>query len=165
MARFNHILVPVDFEDSSQEALNEAIELALASDAKLTLVHSWETPYAYAGMLYVPVDLWTPVEQAAREQLESTLAGARKRLPRAEAILAKGPAAAEVLAVASRVKADLIVMGTHGRHGVGRVFLGSVAERVVRSSTVPVLTIRAKQPGQAPTPVATGTLGASRGAS
>ena len=113
-------------------------------------------------MFYIPVDVWTPVEQAARRQLENALAVVRSRLPAAEAVLTNGPAAAEVVAVADRVKADLIVMGTHGRQGVGRMFLGSVAERVVRSSPVPVLTIRARKHAQASMPEATGPVGASR---
>lgn len=122
-----------------------AIDLALAFDAKLTLVHAWEIPtYAYAGMSLFPLDVWTVIEQAAKEQLASTLAAVRKQLPRAESVLANGRAAVEILGVADRLKADLIVMGTHGRQGVGRVFLGSVAERVVRASPVAVLTIHGK---------------------
>jgi nucleotide-binding universal stress UspA family protein len=145
MTRFRHILVPVDFEESSREALDVAIDLAHTFDARLTLVHTWEVPaYGYAGMSFAPIDLLTPIEQAAKGQLESTLAAVRKRVPRAESVLATGSAADEVLAAADRVKPDLIVMGTHGRHGLRRVFLGSVAEKVVRGSPVPVLTIRAK---------------------
>jgi nucleotide-binding universal stress UspA family protein len=149
MTRFNHILVPVDFEQPSQEALEVAIDLALAFDARLTLLHAWDIPiFAYAGSnSFVTADMWTSIERAAAEQLASTLAILRKRLPRAESVLAQGAPAVETLAVADRENADVIVMGTHGRHGLGRVLLGSVAERVVRSSPVPVLTIRGK--GQA----------------
>ena len=145
MTRFHHVLVPVDFEESSREALEVAMDLALTFEARLTIVHAWEiSPYVYAGLSYVPIDLWTPIERAAKQQLETTLALVRKRVPRAEAILAKGPAAAEVLAAIEQSKADLVVMGTHGRHGVSRMLLGSVAEKIVRASPVPVLTIRGK---------------------
>jgi nucleotide-binding universal stress UspA family protein len=145
MTRFRQILIPVDFEKPSQEALEVAIDFTLAFDAKLTLIHAWEVPSAaYAAMTVVPADLWTAIEQAATEQLKSTLEYVRKRLPRAEAILAKGPPAHEILAATDRTKADLIVMGTHGRRGLSHVLLGSVAEKIVRLSPVPVLTIRGK---------------------
>jgi nucleotide-binding universal stress UspA family protein len=148
MGRFHHIVVPVDFEEPSQQALQVAIDLALTFDAKLTLVHAWDiSTFAYAGSSsFVTADLWTPIANAAEAQLESSLAVVRKRLPKAESILAQGAPAVEVVAAANRVGADLIVMGTHGRQGLGRVFLGSVAEKVVRSSTVPVLTIRGNVP-------------------
>lgn len=150
MTRFRQILVPVDFEGPSQEALEVAVDLALTFDAKLTLIHAWEVPAAaYAAMTYVPADFWTAIEQAATEQLKSTLEHVQKRLPRAESILAKGPPAHEVLAAAGRTKADLIVMGTHGRRGMSHVLLGSVAEKIVRLSPVPVLTIRGKDREQA----------------
>ena len=149
MTPFNHILVPLDFEEPSQAALEVAIDLALTFNAKLTLVHAWDLQtYAYAGTSsFLTADLWTPIMEAAKAQLATTLAVVRKRLPKAEAVLVQGPAAAETLAVAQRVKADLIVMGTHGRRGLDRMFAGSVAERVVRSSPVPVLTIRGKLGG------------------
>jgi nucleotide-binding universal stress UspA family protein len=147
MTRFHHILAPVDFEPSSQEALDVAIDLALAFDAQLTVVHAWEMPvYAYSGLGLLPLDLWAPVERAGMKQLESTLAAVRKRLPRAESLFAKGPPSVELLAAIELSKADLVVMGTHGRQGLIRVFLGSVAETVLRASPVPVLTIRAKAP-------------------
>lgn len=150
MTRFRQILVPVDLEGPPQEALEVAVDLALTFDAKLTLIHAWEVPVAaYAATTYVPADFWTAIEQAATEQLKSTVEYVRKRLPRAESILAKGPPAHEILAAADRTKANLIVMGTHGRRGMSHVLLGSVAERVVRLSPVPVLTIRGKDREQA----------------
>ena len=150
MTRFRQILVPVDFEAPSQAALEVAVDLALTFDAKLTLIHAWEVPAAaYAAMTYVPADFWTAIEQAATEQLKSTLENVRKRLPRAESILAKGSPAQEILAAADRTKGDLIVMGTHGRRGMSHVLLGSVAEKIVRLSPVPVLTIRGKEREQA----------------
>jgi nucleotide-binding universal stress UspA family protein len=150
VTRFRQILVPVDFEGPSQEALEVAVDLALTFDAKLTVIHAWEVPVAaYAAMRYVPPDVWTAIEQAATAQLKSTVEHVHKRLPRAESILAKGPAAHEIVAAAARIKADLIVMGTHGRRGMSHVLLGSVAEKIVRLSPVPVLTIRSKDRGQA----------------
>jgi nucleotide-binding universal stress UspA family protein len=146
MSHFRHILVPLDFEDPSQEALEVALALALTFDAKLTVIHAWDLPvYSYAGLSYLPPDVATVVEEAAERSLASAMALATRRLPGAASVLVRGAAAVEILDAAGRLKADLIVMGTHGRRGVSRMLLGSVAEKVVRSSPVPVLTIRVKQ--------------------
>jgi nucleotide-binding universal stress UspA family protein len=145
MIRFRQILVPVDFEAPSLEALEMAVDLALAFDAKLTILHAWVVPaVAYSATVNIPGSYWTAIEDAATEQLKSTVEGVRKRLPRAESILAKGQPSDEILAAADRTKADLIVMGTHGRRGMTHVLLGSIAERIVRLSPIPVLTIRSK---------------------
>jgi nucleotide-binding universal stress UspA family protein len=149
MARFHHVLVPIDFEESSEDALEAAVELALTFHARLTLVHAWDVPSsAYAAMTYISADVWTAIEQGAKARLASALATVQKRLPSARATLLKGPTASEILAAADRSKADLIVMGTHGRRGISHLLLGSVAEKVVRLSPVPVLTVRGKNRGE-----------------
>ena len=143
MINFHHILVPVDFEPSSRHALDAAIDLALKFDARLTVLHAWDLPtYAYTYSPYLSTDIWSTLERAAKAQLDAEVADAQKRLPRAEALLVRGPAATEILAAVERVKADLVIVGTHGRRGLNRVFLGSVAENVVRGSKVPVLVMR-----------------------
>jgi nucleotide-binding universal stress UspA family protein len=140
MTNFRHILVPVDFEPPSRRALDAAIDLALKFDARLTVLHAWDLPtYAYTNSLYLSTDIWTTLERAAREQLESEVAEVQKRFPRAERLLVRGPASTEILAAAERVKADLVIVGTHGRRGLNRMVLGSVAESVVRGAKVPVL--------------------------
>ena len=69
MIRFHRILVPVDFEESSQQALEMAVEFALTFDARLTIVHSWElVPYSYAGVYLAP-ELGNALEQAAKQRL------------------------------------------------------------------------------------------------
>jgi nucleotide-binding universal stress UspA family protein len=141
MITFRHILAPVDFEPCSKRALEIAIDFALQFDSKLTLVHAWEVPgYLYASPYLTP-DIWEALGEAAKQQLDAELTQARTRLPRAESVLTCGPAGFEVIATAERLKADLIVVGTHGRRGLSRAFLGSVAEKVVRGSSVPVLTV------------------------
>jgi nucleotide-binding universal stress UspA family protein len=143
---FKHILAPVDFGESSQQALDTAIELATRLGAKLTIVHCYEIPaYAYGGMTFVAADLLGPVQDAAREQLEKTLAEVKKRFPGATGLLRRGVPWSEILAAADETKADLVVMGTHGRRGVAHALLGSVAEKVVRTSPVAVLTVRRAQ--------------------
>ena len=143
MTRFRHILVPVDFEASSKRALEVGTDLALKFDAKLTLFHAWDTPaYAYVNF-YVPGDVWSLLEEAAKKQLCETLVEVRKRVPHADSVLVYGPAGFEILKAIEREGVDLVVIGTHGRQGLSRFFLGSVAEKVVRGSSVPVLTVRA----------------------
>ena len=144
---FTHIAVPVDFGPSSQAALEVAIDLAKKYGAKLTLLHVYEIPsYGYAGSAYNVMDLLTPVEDAARAQMKETLAALQKRVPGADGLLRRGDAASELLTAIGEAKADLVVMGTHGREGVGHVVFGSVAEKIVRRASVPVLTVRGAPP-------------------
>jgi nucleotide-binding universal stress UspA family protein len=147
MISFKHILVPVDFGEPSDHALQTAIDLAKHYGASLTLIHTWEYPaYAYTGMEFSAVDLLGPIQQAAREQLADSVEKAQKALPtpdRVTGILRQGVAWRQILGTIEEVKPDLVVMGTHGRRGVKRALLGSVAEKIVRTSTAPVLTVRA----------------------
>ena len=145
MVSFKKLLVPVDFGESSKQALEVALDLAKQYRSELTLLHTWEIPvYGYGAMEFSAVDMLTPIQGAAREQLDGLLADVRKQLPDAKAVLARGVPWREILAVIEQDKPDLVVMGTHGRRGVGRAILGSVAEKIVRMSPVPVLTVRSK---------------------
>jgi nucleotide-binding universal stress UspA family protein len=140
---FRHILVPTDFGEPSARAVNLGIELAVKFEAKLTLLHAYEVPlYTYPQAEAIVVDLFTPIEQAAREQLNSALASVQQKLPQAKAILRSGVPWREILSAVEEVAADVVVMGTHGRRGVTHALLGSVAEKIVRLSPVPVLTVR-----------------------
>jgi nucleotide-binding universal stress UspA family protein len=145
MVALKKILVPVDFGDPSLHALDTAIALAKAFDGSITLVHVWEVPaYGYSSLQLVPVDLFTPAEEAARRQLDTLVARTRESLPTAAGILKCGVPWREILSAIEEVRPDIVIMGTHGRHGVGRAVLGSVAEKVVRTSPVAVLTVHAK---------------------
>lgn len=139
---FGRILVATDFSESSRRALELAIQLAQQFGSELTLMHSWEPPnYSYAAGLYLPVDIVSPIETAAAAHLEEATSELKLRMPAAKSLLREGAAWEEVLGAAAQVQADLIVMGTHGRSGLERALLGSVAEKVVRTSLVPVLTV------------------------
>lgn len=145
MSVFRRILVPIDFNPSSDRALELAVSLAEVHQAELVVVHVVEVPiYPYTTQVVPEPDLLTPLETAARVELERTIARVRERLPRAGAELRRGLAWQEVLAAVERSKADLIVMGTRGRRGVAHLLLGSVAEKLVRLSSVPVLTVHAE---------------------
>jgi nucleotide-binding universal stress UspA family protein len=140
---FKHILVPTDFGEPSQQALDTAIDLAKRFDASLTIVHCQEIPvYAYGAVPFVTADVLGPIQEAARAQLELTLADVKTRVPGATGLLRHGVAWAEILGAVDETHADLVVMGTRGRRGVAHALLGSVAEKVVRTSPVPVLTVR-----------------------
>jgi nucleotide-binding universal stress UspA family protein len=143
---FKHILVPTDFGDCADHALDVAVKLAKQLGARLTLIHVCELPvsaYAmYAQGLYFPMD---SLEAAAAKALESATARLRERYPLADSLLRSGTAVEQLLAARDEIHADLIVMGTHGRRGVSRMLLGSVAEKTVRLSKVPVLTVPANE--------------------
>ncbi len=143
---FQRIIVPTDFSACAEEALGVAIELARKFDSHLTLVHACEPPtYAYMGMVTTPLDLVTPVQDAAREALRQAAEVLRTKYPSSEALLLFGLATVELLAAIDSNKADLVVMGTHGRTGITHALLGSIAERLVRTSPVPVLTVRKRK--------------------
>lgn len=143
MDAFKHILVPVDFEEPSQRALDFAVELATKLNASLTLVHVYEVPiYAYAGLVNTLPNLLPVIEEAAREQLTRSLSAVHSKLPKADAILRMGIPWDTIISAIGETGADLVVMGTHGRRGLSHALLGSVAEKVVRLSAVPVLTVR-----------------------
>ena len=138
---FHHILFATDFGPSSRRAEALAIDVARHFSATLTLVHVYEVPsYLYMGAPYTPADVITPIREGATQALEEALLAVRKAIPNATSILRNGRPADEILRVAHDLHADLLVLGTHGRRGVTRALLGSVAERLVRTSPIPVLT-------------------------
>jgi nucleotide-binding universal stress UspA family protein len=138
---FKHILVATDFSECSERAVDLALELAQKFEAQLTLLHSWDAPaYAYSGGLYVQVDIVTPIEEAAVAQLDKATLELKRRMPNVKSVIRSGAPWEEILSAASELHADLIVLGSHGRRGLNRALLGSVAEKVVRMATVPVLT-------------------------
>jgi nucleotide-binding universal stress UspA family protein len=140
MSTFKHILVAVDFEECSNRALELAIELVGISGASLTLLHVYYVPVdGYPDLPGLSGELQKSVEEVARKELDRTLATARTRIPGAAATLRWGPPAVEILEAVKVTHPDLVVVGTHGRRGIPRTLLGSVAEKVVRLSPVPVL--------------------------
>lgn len=145
------ILCPIDFEASSNRAVGVAVDLAKVLGASLTIVHVYDAPvYAYSGAPFMPiVDTAPAIERAAQQMLDRVAAETKPRLPDVKAVLRRGRAWEEILGTAKELGADLIVMGTHGRKGLPHVLLGSVAEKVVRLSPVPVLTVRAAEPAPA----------------
>jgi nucleotide-binding universal stress UspA family protein len=93
--------------------------------------------------MYVPMD---DVMREADKTLAAALAKLKEKYPRAEAVFVSGPPWEQILRVAKEKGSDLIVMGTHGRRGLSRIVMGSVAERIVRMSPIAVLTTGASAP-------------------
>lgn len=144
MAAFQNILVSVDLEEASDRVLDVALGLASKLGARLNVLHVYSLPvYNLPDGSYVPTaEVANSVAEAARKQLDATVARYSDRGVTVSGILRNGSPQVEISNVANEIGADLIVMGTHGRGALGRVLLGSVAQAVVRSATQPVLTIR-----------------------
>src|SRR5262249_30647245 len=122
------------------KALSMAHDLATRLDAEIVLVHVCPQPiYPYAVIDGTALGAFAQVTAAARRSLE-TLAAASRNV---DTILREGDSAQEILGVAEEVHPRMIVMGTHGHRGLAHWLLGSVAEKVVRRSKVPVLTVPA----------------------
>jgi nucleotide-binding universal stress UspA family protein len=146
-ATFARILVPTDFSAHSEAALGYARALAKQSGSSLELLHVLEDPFmpgTWSAEVYLP-DVPTLREQLAADA-EGRLAGYRENIHK-EGIpivttIRSGRPAEIILEHAKAAGADLIVMGTHGRSGLSHLFMGSVAERVIRTATCPVLTVR-----------------------
>lgn len=138
---FTHILVPTDFSASAEDALGLALEL-VHPEGTVTLFHSIEIPVAYSGE--VPEGLGTDLDARGMRALEQTAEVARRRTSARVATRTRiGTAGAETLHVLERdPQIDLVVIGSHGRTGIKRVLLGSVAEKVVRHAACPVLVAR-----------------------
>lgn len=141
------ILVPTDFSEHADHALEYAAQLAVALDASVCLVHAISIPamgVPEMGVAYSALNIKTMTEHAQSE-LDKRVAAYRDRVTLASARMEVGDARDVIDLAAEQVRADLIIMGTHGRRGLRRVLLGSVAESVVRTAGCPVLTIRPKR--------------------
>lgn len=143
----SRILVPVDFSEGSLGLINYALQLARPFNAELELLHVWEPPQYVAPDLLVAAPGWNAqsleqvaIEAATKELNE--LAAKVKEAPRPlKHRVAVGEAASTVLRIAEEGKYDLIIMGTHGRRGLPRLLLGSVAQKIVARAHCPVLTV------------------------
>jgi nucleotide-binding universal stress UspA family protein len=137
------ILVPVDFSAPSRRACEVGVELAETFRVPLALMHVIPvTSVSYSGVPYVPAPEYTKfVEDSARSALRDEAARLQGKGLAIETHLKIGVAWEEIIEAVKRLDVGLIVIGTHGRRGLPRAILGSVAEKVVRLSPVPVLTV------------------------
>ena len=143
-----HILHPSDFSPASNTAFTKALALARDAGAQITIVH------VLSSMVTLPVDGYMSptvyeefrrsAETYAGKKLAALVSRARKAGVPAKTMLVEGVAADRIVASARRAGADLIVIGTHGRTGLARLMLGSVASRVASTAACPVLTVRGR---------------------
>ena len=145
---YKRILVPVDGSPTAAKGVKEAIKIAKAGRGKLLLLHVVEEYSAFTapevGASLGPI--LDALRQSGRRTIDRIARSARSAGVQPQSVLVEnfgGRVADTIVKQAKRLRADLIVMGTHGRRGVSRVLLGSDAELVVRSSPVPVLLVPA----------------------
>jgi nucleotide-binding universal stress UspA family protein len=134
------ILVPSDFSASSRTACDLAVELAGTSRVPVTLMHVVSVEAIHSGFPYVP-EYSRFIEEAARSAIRDEAARLQGKGLALDTLLKTGVTWQEIIEAAKRLDVGLIVMGTHGRRGLPRALLGSVTEKVVRLSPVPVLTV------------------------
>ncbi|MCA9544464.1 MAG: universal stress protein [Myxococcales bacterium] len=154
MTDFKRILVPVDFSECSRVAVRQAIDLAQKYGATLELFHAYEPPY-YVGdvLIQIPdkpaLSVHDYIRQSAQKLLDEMLAGIEglDQVPYTSDLIAGVPADA-ILEKCQGADYDLIIMGTHGRRGLSHLLMGSVAERVIRQASCPVLVLRDAYPAR-----------------
>ncbi len=148
MKKFRKILHPTDFSRASAAALAAAVALAKQSGGQLVLVHVLVPPTPFIADGYVAPSTYQEIEATARREVQKRLAAvlarAKKAGARAKALLLEGVPFDQIVRAAKRTRADLIVMGTHGRTGLPKFLMGSVAERVIPRAPCPVLTVRGR---------------------
>lgn len=147
---YQSILVAVDGSATAAAGLEEAIALALDQKATLNVLHVVEE-FVLAQGLEVPMyseGLWDAMRDAGKKVLAKAVTRAEQQGAAVRPLLVEtmgSPVADVIVAQAKKCRADLIVLGTHGRRGVARVVMGSDAELVLRESPVPVLLVRARR--------------------
>jgi nucleotide-binding universal stress UspA family protein len=147
MKPIKSILFATDFSDVSEYALNVAVSLAKQLDARVTVFHAYELPiYGVPdGALIATADIAAKIHTAATAALGAAVEKHKGANVVITTQLAAGNPVDEVERAAKDLKADLIVVGTHGRRGIARALLGSIAENVIRTSMVPVLAVHAPE--------------------
>jgi nucleotide-binding universal stress UspA family protein len=146
MILLNTVLVASDFGDASDAALTYGCNLARAFGAKVQVLHVVDNLTATGVAEFYPAgleELQTDVEESARKRLEGLIAGSgAARLNATPVVRTSAAVAHAVVDYAKEANVDMIVVGTHGRGPVAHLFVGSVAERVVRTAGCPVLVVR-----------------------
>ena len=145
MAEIDRILCPVDFSDTSQHALEHAFAFARWYEARVTVLHVLNVPLSVMPLAGVPVAASSfppPRSEDVTEEVRRFIGSTNGAAPNiADVAVVEGGTVTEILRQAKHPTADLLVMGTHGRSGFEALFLGSVTEKVLRSTHVPVLTV------------------------
>jgi nucleotide-binding universal stress UspA family protein len=148
MKKTRRILHPSDFSSAARAAFARAVDTARTERAELLLVHVMAPVISPMGDGFVPANVYDDIERSiradAQKQLDKLVAKAKAAKVRVRGLLLDGTPADRIVRAARSYHADVIVIGTHGRTGLARLLLGSVAERVVGTAPCPVLTVRGK---------------------
>lgn len=148
MKNFSTVLVAVDFSDSSDNAFQMALSMAKSFSAQLLILHVINEPVDLRGF-YVPhisfEKLEEEIEEGAKKMMESFCRRNLVDFENYDCLIVAGLPYEQIIAQAEEKSADLIVLGTHGRTGLDHVLFGSTAEKVVRKSKLPVLTVRLEE--------------------
>lgn len=139
------ILFPTDFSQGARAAMEYAVSMAKDCQAKLILLYviqdisiaEWYIPSSLSA-----ADLVEDMQKSAAKEMDKWQAEAKQHLKDVEALVLRGVPFVEIIKTAKDKKADMIVIGTHGRTGIDHMLFGSTAEKVVRKSHCPVLTVR-----------------------
>src|SRR5215470_15254453 len=141
------ILFATDFSRASEKAFDQAVDIARENGAELLIAHAYQPPSVAPTDAYLSAAMYeelnTNLREAAAQQLAGFLRAARERGVPSRSLLLAGRPDEAISETAKEQAAGLIVMGTHGRTGPARFFLGSVASRVTSTAPCPVLTVRA----------------------
>lgn len=139
-----NILVPVDLGEQTESVLDYTVALAAKLDAKIHLLHVLGRPLFGEGTgIVVTETVSNEVIARCQNELDRLMHARASKVPFAQTPLRFGDPRTEIQAAAAEIGVDLIVMGTHGRRGVSRLVLGSVAESIARTARCPVLLVRA----------------------
>jgi len=142
------ILHATDFSPASRAAFTKAVELARRDRAPLLIAHALTPPVPVMGDGYMTPATWDALAEGYRKtsqkKLDAIVRKARAAGARARGLLLEGVPADAIVRAARARRAGMLVVGTHGRSGVARFFLGSVAGRVVAAARCPVLTVRGR---------------------
>lgn len=148
LGEIRSILCPTDFSDLAADALRVARYLARDQGSRLVLLHVTSNGITAEGMAVMPVD--PRVYRERLEELRERLEGPELKFPVQTMVREGMSVSSEILHASETLKSDLVVMGTHGHTGLGRLLTGSVAEGVLRHAACPVLTVRAALPAEIP---------------
>lgn len=147
--QINHILVPIDFSSDADDAVDMAISLARELGSRITLLHVIHDVYIGVGEMAaaLPTSYYDEIEADVKREIQTYLNKVVEAGLQGDSIVVHGVPFQSILDTVAEQNIDLVVMGTHGRTGLKHVLLGSVAEKVIRMATCPVMVTRSGPAG------------------
>jgi nucleotide-binding universal stress UspA family protein len=147
MIEINAVLVATDFSENAHEAVDTAMAIAKTFEARIELVHAFQTPVPIVSPyeVVVPDGFLEQARDAAAKNLKAVVEKISAEGIEVRSHLTEVPAAPAIARIAEENDVDLVVMGTRGNTGLKHVLLGSVAERTIRLAPCSVLTVKSKE--------------------